>query len=325
VEQPSILEAHDQYLQQLRRTGSSALYDAYQLGLAHFIKFLKDDPSTPSPTSDTASLGVGDALAFLRHLQSQFAVESEHLYSRALLDFLTFADGQGWTSFDLKTLTQSLTDHRRTKEHTPPSAPLYAIDTILAYVEQTPIPPKGSTPDRQRLQMLRDKAFIPTLADTGLRTSEICDLRIKDIDLINHIITPPHSSISLPVRKSTSSAINRYLSTREALLPAASTHNESLPVFSRHDKRASDNVLPISRWTAANIINTWTRLALSSEQIAKLDEANESISPLTFRHYFVITTLKSTKSLTKAQELARHHDESTTRRYLDAAVDNSDS
>jgi integrase len=325
VDQPSVQEAHDRYLDQLRRTASSALYDAYQLGLGHFLNYLQDDPDTPGKTSDMASLGVGDALAFLRHLQATFAVETEHLYSRALLDFLTFADGQGWTTLDITELTQTLTDHRRTKQHTPPSAPLEAIDTILAYVEQTPVPPKGSANDRQRLQVLRDKAFIPTLADTGLRTSEICDLRIKAIDPVNYTITPPDSSISLSIRKSTSSSIERYLSTREALLPAASRQNETLPVFSRHDKRASDNVLPISRWTAANIINTWTKLALSSEELEKLDEANESISPLTFRHYFVISTLKSTKSLTKAKELARHHDESTTRRYLEAAVDDSDS
>lgn len=321
---PSIREAHEIYLQQLRRTASSALYDAYQLGLTHFLDFLKASDETPNITDETSTIRVGDALTFLSHLQTLFSVETEHLYSRALLDFFTYADGQGWTSLDIAELTQELTNHRRSKEHTPPSAPLDAIDTILAYVERTPLPPTDSTPDRQRLQILRDKAFIPTLADTGLRTSEICNLRIESLNLEKHTITPPDSSVTLPMRKSTSTSINHYLSTRQSLLPTPSQH-QTLPVFSRHDKRASDNILPISRWTAANIINNWTKLALSSEKLAKLEEEDVSISPLTFRHYFVISTLKSTKSLTKARELARHQDKSTTRRYLKSAVDDSDS
>lgn len=325
MNQLSIQEAHDEYLQHLRRTASPALYDAYQLGLSHYLTFLHDESNMPGPTSPTSSIGVGDSLSFLRHLQSRFSVETEHLYSRALLDFFIYADGQDLLSLNLITLTEELTTHRRTKQHTSPSAPLEAIDTILSYVEQIPIPPKGTGTYRQRLQVLRDKAFILTLADTGLRTSEICDLRIHSIDLINNVISPPDSSIKLPIRKSTSSSISLYLSNRDSLVPTSSIHNKLLPVFSRHDKRASDNTLPISRWTAANIVNTWSRLALSSDQLEKLVESDETISPLTFRHYFVISTLKSTNSLTKAKELARHHDESTTRRYLDSIIDDSHS
>jgi len=36
--------------------------------------------------------------------------------------------------------------------------------------------------EKERLRALRDRAFIITLADTGLRVHEICELRRGDVD-----------------------------------------------------------------------------------------------------------------------------------------------
>jgi integrase len=120
-------------------------------------------------------------------------------------------------------------------------------------------------------------------------------------------------------------AIQHYLTARTPLddnQPLLT--NQHLPLFARHDKKASKRILSISRWTAANIITYWVHQALPPDIRTKLHQQQVTISPQTFRHYFVITTLQRTGNLNEAQLLARHTDTATTRRYLQYTDHNSD-
>jgi integrase len=100
------------------------------------------------------------------------------------------------------------------------------------------------------------------------------------------------------------------------LIPQRLLAPSQLALFARHDKKAGNNILPISRWTAANIIHQWTMSSLPPDIRADLTAQGITISPQTFRHYFVITVLQRTGDIAETQYLARHADTATTRRYL---------
>jgi integrase len=200
-----------------------------------------------------------------------------------------------------------------------------AVAQILTYVENAPIPERENGANRERLRILRDRAFLLTLASTGLRVSEICELRCHNLDQITgtlHLTTG--ETLTLPA--GTRRAVRAYLDERRPLDESQPHHlNPDLPLFARHDKRAGRRVLPISRWTGANIVEDWVAQGLSIQLRQELDKKGQSITPHTLRHYFVLATLSDTGSIETTQQLARHADRATTRRYLRSISEQPDS
>lgn len=263
------------------------------------------------------SISADWAYAYLTHLQETHSIETEHLYSRAILGLYQYAEEHNPTDLSglSDTLATYLSINRRPKQHVAPDLPLEAIHTILTHVATATPPTKEQDTNRETLRLLRDKAFLLTLAHTGLRVSEICNLRLVDIDLNEHTMNT--SEFSLPIPTIAFAPISHYLAERKPLDQLQRLFNpKHLPLFARHDKKAANKILPISRWTAANIVEFWTTTALLPETRHDLITKNCPISPQTFRHYFVVTTLQTTGNLQETQTLARHIDTTTTRRYL---------
>ena len=314
---PSTLQdAIETYLAEIRRNASPHLTAAYQQALKLFIEMLASQLNIKARSTPITELRVGWAEDYLRYLQAERAVETEHLYSRAVLDFYTTAEQNGWANVDASQLATYLRKNRRPKQHRIPDPPVQAISTIVDYAASMPVPQGEDINERDRLRILRDKAFILTLADTGLKVSEICDLRRKHVNLAQQLLH--FDSIPLSISPRTAQAIQSYLAARQKLdaqQRLQPDHGE-LALFARHDKRASSKILPISRWTASNIVDEWVRLALPEQMRAELEERGQVISPQTFRHYFVVTMLEQTGDLSTTQTLARHSDPSTTRRYM---------
>ncbi|MCB0180129.1 MAG: tyrosine-type recombinase/integrase, partial [Anaerolineae bacterium] len=100
--------------------------------------------------------------------------------------------------------------------------------------------------------------------------------------------------------------ISLYLSLRSEL-DQQQGRQKVLPIFARHDKRASKRVLPISARTAENIVTDYVVHFLG-------EEARGTITPHTFRHYFV-TRVARQHDILVAQNLARHESISTTSGY----------
>jgi integrase len=91
----------------------------------------------------------------------------------------------------------------------------------------------------------------------------------------------------------------------------------SLPLFARHDRGAGKKVLPITTRTGQNIINERVRESLGEGAVG-------TITPHSFRHYFVTTVLNATGNLKLAQELARHTNIAITQRYAHLSNDELD-
>jgi integrase/recombinase XerC len=92
----------------------------------------------------------------------------------------------------------------------------------------------------------------------------------------------------------------------------------SLPIFARHDKGAGKKIKPITTTTGRNIV---------SQRVTEIlgNSAAGTITPHSFRHYFVTTVLRgSGGNLKLAQELARHKNIAVTTRYAHLADDELD-
>ncbi len=91
----------------------------------------------------------------------------------------------------------------------------------------------------------------------------------------------------------------------------------SLPLFARHDKGAGKKVKPITTATGRNIVAQRVQEALGIEAVG-------TITPHSFRHYFVTTVLRASGNLKLAQELARHRSIAVTQRYAHLSDDELD-
>ncbi|NMB57547.1 MAG: tyrosine-type recombinase/integrase, partial [Chloroflexi bacterium] len=73
-------------------------------------------------------------------------------------------------------------------------------------------------------------------------------------------------------------------------------------------KGAGTKVKPITTTTGREIVAEWVRSILGPEAVG-------TITPHSFRHYFVTRVLHSSGNLKMAQELARHKSIAVTQRY----------
>ena len=164
---------------------------------------------------------------------------------------------------------------------------------------------------------LRDRAFILTLADTGLRISEACSLRRGDLDWKEGralIIGKGDKQAVIRFSNRTMTALKEYLHARSALDSATGKPLASLPLFSRHDKGAGKKIKPVRPGGMWHAIKEFAKTA---------GVLPESIRIHDFRHYFVTVAVLASGDLKLAQELARHSDIRTTGRYahLDGKTD----
>ena len=170
-----------------------------------------------------------------------------------------------------------------------------------------------------KLRAMRDRAFLLTLADTGLRVHEACELLCGDVIWEGGTLSFGKDGKKAVVRFSTRSmrAIKDYLALRASLDGSSGRPLPSLPLFARHDKGAGKKIKPITPTTGRNIVAERVEMILGTQ-------ATGTITPHSFRHYFVTTVLKGSGNLKLAQELARHSNIQVTQRYAHLSDDELD-
>jgi integrase len=168
---------------------------------------------------------------------------------------------------------------------------------------------------------LRDKAFLFTLADTGLRVHEACALRRGDVDWNEgRAVLIGKGDQQAVVRFSNRAlrTLKDYMASRASLDGSSGRPLATLPLFARHDKGAGKKVLPISTTTGRAIVAKRTQEALGESAVG-------TVTPHSFRHYFVTSVLRgSGGNLKLAQELARHKNIAVTQRYAHLSDDELD-
>jgi site-specific recombinase XerD len=231
------------------------------------------------------------------------------LYLTAVSGFYEYLAAENLAQLNLPRLHLLIKQRARRLGQRLPQFPRDHIERILEYANNIALSPTKSGNDR--LRDLRDRAFLLTLADTGLRVHEACNLRRGDIDWNEGraiVIGKGDRQALVRFSRRSLKALRDYLAARAEIDGHSGKALGSLPVFARHDKGAGKKVKSMTTTTGRNIVAQRVREALGSEAVG-------TITPHSFRHYFVSTVLASSGNLKLAQELARHRNIAVTQRY----------
>ena len=272
---------------------------AYRNALNQFVAVVGED----------AELNLATYIEFLSSIKSK-SPATKRVYTTSVRKFYAFH--KAWSSDELEEATKHYT---RTQGKRIVNFNREAVERVIAHCES--LRPDPAVSLRENLEALRDRAFVLTLADTGLRISEACTLKRGDIDWLEQrsiIIGKGDKQAVVYFSNRCIEALKAYLHARAAVEPNSRTPLGSQPLFARHDIRASKKVRPI---TAGGM---WKAIKGDPNQriTGRIEEAGVDRSLVRihdFRHYFVTMTYLARGDLKMSQVLARHESIATTNRY----------
>lgn len=312
----TISQAASAYLDSVQLARSQNTHRTYGNALKVFQEVLKEYWLDPEETpADKLS---EDAITWLAKHLKVYSTATERLYLNAVVGFYKYVSAERLADINLSRLSLLIQQRARRPGVRLPQFPSDDIERVLGFVAKITEQTFGDGKDK--LRALRDRSFLLTLADTGLRVHEACALRRGDIDWNEgRAIIIGKGDKQAVVRFSSRSmrALRDYLSARSQFDGASNRPLTALPLFARHDKGAGKKVKPISTATGRNIVAERVGQALGEEAIG-------TITPHSFRHYFVTTVLRASGNLKLAQELARHSDIQVTQRYAHLSDDELD-
>ena len=305
------------YLDTVRLARSQHTFTTYQNALNNFTICLEKNHMdiTKCPVTDIGT----DAIAWYATYLKKYAATTEQLYLTAVKGFYDFLAAEEAVDINLPKVKLLIKQRSRRPGRRLPQFPANAIGKLLDYYEKKEI--STGTDSDEILREMRDKAFLITLADTGLRVHEACQLRRGDIDWNEGkalIIGKGDKQAIVRFSKRSLRALKAYLQARSDLDGSSGRALTSLPLFARHDKGAGSKVKTITPTTGRNIVQERVAEALGTDAVG-------TITPHSFRHYFVTRVLLSTGNLKLAQNLARHQNIAVTQRYAHLADDELDS
>jgi site-specific recombinase XerD len=312
----TLVDAFNLYLENIRLARSAHTARTYKNAVNAFQKALKKndlDPAKAAPSNLTED-HIAQFATYLKNLSPA----TESLYLIAVAGFYEFLNAENLASINLPRLRLLIRQRSRRPGQRLPQFTKDAIDEIIEKVSDLAGRPHENEP--ARLRDLRDRSFLITLADTGLRVHEACGLRRGDMDWNEGravIIGKGNREAVIRFSSRSIAALREYMSARSKLDGAAGRPLASLPIFARHDKGAGDKIKPITTTTGRNIVAERVREFLG-------DDAVGTITPHSFRHYFVTRVLRSSGNLKLAQELARHKNIAVTQRYAHLSDDELD-
>jgi integrase/recombinase XerC len=315
----TIASAVQEYLQIVGQSRLKNTAVTYTKAMKSFQIMLVENNLDPeiSPAVELTEDVLADYAVYLKN----YAPATERLYIQAAQGFYKFLAAERLADINLPRLELLLKQRVRRMGIRLPQFPAEDIERVLGFVSAVEnLSTQTEDTENDKLRALRDRAFLLTLADTGLRVHEACALRRGDIDWNEgRAVIFGKGDKQAVVRFSTRSlqALRDYLSQRASLDGGSGKPLSSLPLFARHDKGAGKKIKPITTTTGRNIVDERVKQALG-------DSAGENITPHSFRHYFVTAVLRGSGNLKLAQELARHANIQVTQRYAHLSDDELD-
>ncbi len=313
---PTIRAAIDAFVDSIRLARSENTTRTYRNGMEVLQAVLIEHKMDPDKTP--VSVLKEEAIVWLATALKDRAPTTERLYLTAATGLFEYLVAENLAAVNLPRVRLLIRQRARRPGQRLPQFPRDAIEQIVdAMVKLTGGPYENEV---EQLRDLRDRAFLITLADTGLRVHEACGLRRGDVDWNEGrtiIIGKGNKQAVVRFSQRALHAMRDYLGARAKLDGASGRQLAALPLFARHDKGAGKKVKPITTATGRNIV---------AERVGQIlgDEAVGTITPHSFRHYFVTRVLQSSGNLKLAQELARHTNIAVTQRYAHLSDDELD-
>lgn len=312
----TIASTAEKYIKSVKLARSPHTASTYNNAVSFYLETLRLNKIDPDSTPIT-SLSE-DTIVMLATALKNHAATTERLYLTAVTGFFAFLAADNLTQVNLPRIKLLIQQRARKPGQRLPQFPATDIDTILELVNTTDF--LNADDEQDHLIKLRDRAFLLTLADTGLRVHEACNLRRGDLDWNEGkamIIGKGNKQDIIRFSTRSTEALKDYLKIRTIIDGGSKTPLSALPLFARHDRGAGKKVKPMTTTTGRNIVTERVRELLG-------DGAVGTITPHSFRHYFVTRVLRASGNLKMAQELARHKNIAVTQRYAHLSDDELD-
>jgi len=313
----TLQDAAERYLKLVADSRSENTHRTYAQAIRKFIAVLKKrgvEASKAAPAEITADW-VGWYVAALKPLSPA----TESLFLTALVGFYEYLAAEEDAPINLTQVRSVLKRRQRKPAPRLPQFPREEVESVISYANA--VASSASQDEKEHLRRLRDRAFILTLSDTGLRISEACRLTRGHVDWAEGraiVIIKGGREAVVRFSERARSALKTYLNARAELDGGTGRALASLPIFARHDDGAGKKVLRLNTVGARDIVNKAVTGALG-------ENAKGTITPHSFRHYFVTVVLRASGgNLKLAQELARHKNISITQRYAHLSDDDLD-
>lgn len=306
------------YLDVVKLTRSEHTMRAYKNSLNVFAEVLVEKWLDPS-TTPIEKLTEDVVSTFAIYLKS-YAPATEHLYLQAAKGLYEYVDSESYTEINLTRVRTLIRQRSRRPGIRLPQFPSDDIETLLQKIGSSDFLDPYEYEAVERLRATRDRAFLLTLADTGLRVHEACKLRRGDVDWNEHraiVIGKGDKQAVVRFTARSIKAIKDYLAQRAELDGSSGKQLAALPLFARHDKGAGKKIKSMTTTTGRNIVKERVADIMGKDLVGK-------ITPHSFRHYFVTTILRGSGNLKLAQELARHANIQITQRYAHLSNDELD-
>lgn len=155
-----------------------------------------------------------------------------------------------------------------------------------------------SAPDPKSLLFARDTAILELLYASGLRATELCELKLRDTNLPERwvrVLGKGSKERLVPLGQTAADAVSHYL-------------EQSRPVLDRH---ASDHLFLSRTGKPLERVALWMLV----EKYGRSSGLLKSVSPHTLRHCFATHLLGGGADLRVVQELLGHSDIGTTQIY----------
>ncbi|MGD2156142.1 MAG: tyrosine-type recombinase/integrase, partial [Anaerolineales bacterium] len=174
----TILEAINAYLNSVRLSRSQNTARTYKNALQSFTETLRDNNLDPEKFN-VVELSENTISWFARDLKDM-SPSTESLYLTATTGFFEYLLAEQLCEVNLPRVRMLIRQRSRRPGKRLPQFPQKSIVDLLKYANDLAgLPTENKA---QLLRNLRDRAFIITLAETGLRVHEACSLRRGDID-----------------------------------------------------------------------------------------------------------------------------------------------
>ena len=291
----------ESFLSNIQRSQPRTTWKSYRSDLLGSTGFLA---SLSKPTANVATLDESQGADYIQSLLDAGAAPATRMRKAASLrEYFRFAADEHNLSISVDRL-----NHKIKSRHLLAGAPavidfpMQKIERVLEFARKMEV---------SDLRGLRDQAFIWTLAETGLRVSEACSLKVGQIDRRWRatFIGKGGKQATISFGKNSRHLITVYLATRKKLDDSTGLTRALLPLFCRHDLTSGiAMVKPINPKTGEAIIHNLVTLALG-------DDYDPNITCHKLRHYFVTQILRGTGDIKAAKDLARHSSITTTDRY----------
>ena len=161
-----------------------------------------------------------------------FAPATEQLYIRAVARFYKYLAAERLAEINLPRMDLLIEQRARKPGIRLPQFPTNEIERVMDFVSNIAFLEAKS--EGERLRAMRDRAFLITLADTGLRVHEDCNLRRGDLDWNEGraiIIGKGDKQAVVRFTSRALRALKDYLSIRAELDGSSGKQLTALPLF----------------------------------------------------------------------------------------------